>query len=52
MPKDAMQEKLDEYKAKVPAALNTQFDCKLSKEDAIKRHIKRKKMDTVLYPQG
>ena len=52
MEKNSMQEKLHTYKGNVPAPLNTQFEARLSKEDAIKRHSERKQMDIVLYPQG
>lgn len=52
MEKTSMQEKLHTYKGNVPAPLNTQFEARLSKEDAIKRHSERKQMDIVLYPQG
>ena len=50
IPKDAMQEKLEEYKARVSAALPTQFDCRLPREDAIERYMKRN-MSTELYLQ-
>ena len=40
------------YKAKPPQSLNTQFQDRLHKEEAVKHHEKRNLKQTVSYPQG
>ena len=40
------------YKAKTPQSLNTQFQDRLPRAEAVKHHEKRNLKETVLYPQG
>ena len=52
MPKAAMAQVTAKYKAKTPQPLNTQFEDRLPKAEAVKHHDKRNLKEAVLYPQG
>ena len=52
MPKAVMAQVTAKYKAKTPQPLNTQFQDRLPKAEAVKHHEKRNLKETVLYPQG
>ena len=52
MPIAAMAQVTAKYKAKNPQPLNTQFQDRLPKAEAVKHHEKRNLKETVLYPQG
>lgn len=52
LPLESLKEVNDRYKEKTPAPLNTQFEDRVTKEEAIKRHNSRKQMENILYPQG
>ena len=51
MPKAAMAQVTAKYKAKTTQPLNTQFQDRLPKAQAVKYHEKRNLKETVLYPQ-
>lgn len=52
MPKAAMAQVTAKYKAKTPQPLNTQFEDRLPKAEAVKHHDKRNLKEAVLYPQA
>ena len=50
---DEMQKKLKEYTAKVPDAMNTQFEERRSKKEAVVRYKLRQTLAcTELFPEG
>lgn len=53
LPEGEMKKKLDDYIAKIPEPMNTQFEERLTKNEAVQRDQSRRELISInLYPDG